>query len=84
MWDVCDYGDTITGVANDPIDDAFEGVLNERNQCLAIHQSDGHVFWKGDREVPPTPAAVQAASRAIRWEQYVQAKSCSIATVPVW
>ena len=34
-------GDTVTGVENDPIEDAPGSILNERNQCLVLHLEAG-------------------------------------------
>ena len=40
-WHLYDYGDATPGVQDSRISDIFQGVINERNQCLSIHMADG-------------------------------------------
>ena len=82
-WDVYDYGDTVTGVENDPRNDARGCILNERNQCLVLHLEAGiELMNKGGADMP-TSARVNGMARLIRWDQHNQVRECASATDPV-
>ena len=48
QWAILDYGDTIPGTKDGPINDVFGEVITERNQCLAIHLAAGEVHLLSD------------------------------------
>ena len=43
-WALVGNGDTIPGTRGGPVSDAFGGILNGRNQCLAIHLASGDLY----------------------------------------
>ena len=51
-WLLYDYGATIPGKPKDPIDDPFNGLLSERNQCLTIHLGSGLELCERNGPVP--------------------------------
>ena len=75
-WAILDYGDTIPGVKNDPINDCFGSIINERNKCLAIHLAAGVIHSQSTNPLDFNNTEVMSKARALRWEQYKQAKTC--------
>ena len=68
-WTAVDYGDTITGCREDPISDAYWGMIHERNQCLDIHLAAGEVHSAISEESIFDIPGVMRRGRQIRWEQ---------------
>ena len=81
-WHLYDFGDTIPATPSDPINDAFQSVLSERNQRLSIHLAAG-LQHNANWDQFPTPAQVFSRARELRWEQYNQALECMKGTLPV-
>ena len=66
-WKFVDYGGTIPGHIEDPINDGFGSVINGSNQWLTIHLAAGGVAQPNSITDLHTMNRVTSASRAIRW-----------------
>ena len=51
-WAIIDYGDTIPGTMECPINDAIGEVITDRNQCRDIHLAAGEVHLLSDDPSP--------------------------------
>ena len=73
-WAIIDYGDTMPGVRDDPINDAFGEMVRERNQCLALHLAAGEAHSRSENVLGCNHSHVMKRSRELRWEQHKQAE----------
>ena len=75
-WAIIDYGDTIPGAKEDPINDIFGDAVNGGNQCLTVHLAAGEVHSYHSDPLSFGTSSVMRMSRKVRWGQYNLAHRC--------